>query len=310
VTQDPHLFTVRFWGTRGSIPTSGCQTEKHGGNTPCLEVRYGDTLVVLDAGSGIRNLGSAWDREFGNRPVRAHLLLTHPHWDHIQGFPFFAPAYSKDNAFTIYGEERADGDVRQLLSGQMGGAYFPVPLEAMQAALDFRATTPTFALGSIEVRTARLPHPGGCLGYRLEAAGSVLVFATDCELDQVALNRAEVQADHRTPRLYDPALLDFFSGVHVLVLDCQYTDEQYPLKRGWGHNSVTTVVDLCVQARPEMLVLFHHDPESHDAAVDAMVDEVYRRLEGSAAADTLVLAARERLTLRVGKPIRPLRLPS
>jgi phosphoribosyl 1,2-cyclic phosphodiesterase len=136
------------------------------------------------------------------------------------------------------------------------------------------------------------------------------VFATDCELDQVALNSAEVQAEHRTSRHYDPALLEFFSGVHVLVIDCQYTDDQYPAKRGWGHNSISTVVDLCVQARPDMLVLFHHDPESHDAAVDAMVDEVSSRLAVTTAAETLVLAARERLTLRVGKPIRRLRLPS
>jgi phosphoribosyl 1,2-cyclic phosphodiesterase len=301
--------TVRFWGTRGSIPTPGRHTEKYGGNTTCVEVRHGGTAVVLDAGSGIRQMGAAWVEESGGEPLHAHLLFTHLHWDHIQGFPFFAPAYRKGNAFTIYGEQRADGGIREQLSGQMHGAYFPVPLAAMQAELSFRDATPEFEVEGVKVRTARLPHPGGCLGYRLEADGSVFVFATDSELDLAALNQDEVRADHAAPREYEPALLEFFRGANVLVIDCQYTDDEYPAFRGWGHNSVATVVDLCVQARPDTVALFHHDPQSTDQKVSAMADDAGRRLERAGVTGALVFAARERLAMKVGKPTRPLALP-
>jgi ribonuclease Z len=309
MSQTENGLTVRFWGTRGSIPTPGPHTEKYGGNTTCLEVRCGGTLVIFDAGSGIRNLGASWMREFGRNPVQAHLLFTHLHWDHIQGFPFFAPAYRKGNAFTIWGADRSDGSVGELLSGQMRGSYFPVPLWAMQAERDFRTTGPVFEVGPVRVRTAELPHPGGCLGYRLEAGGSVFVLATDSEFDQVALNKEEVTADHLAPRQYEPALLDFLRGAHMLVIDCQYPDEEYQGKRNWGHNSIAAVADLCAQVRPSVLVLFHHDPESSDKKVSAMVAETCSRLEGGPAAQTLVVGARERLTMRVGEPIRPLALP-
>jgi ribonuclease Z len=301
--------TVRFWGTRGSIPTPGRHTEKYGGNTTCVELRHGETVVILDAGSGIRQLGTTWAKEAAGRPIRAHLLFTHLHWDHIQGFPFFAPAYRKGNVFTVHGEARPDGGIRELLGGQMSGSYFPVPLGAMQAEMDFLDTSPAFELEGLAVRTVHLPHPGGCLGYRVEAGNSVFVFATDSELDQVALNRDEVQADPTAPRCYEPALLGFFRGAHMLVIDCQYTDAEYVSKRGWGHNSVATVVDLCLQARPDMMVLFHHDPERNDEGVAALADEASARLERAGVTETLVLPARERLEMKVCKPLRPLALP-
>jgi phosphoribosyl 1,2-cyclic phosphodiesterase len=298
--------TVRFWGTRGSIPTPGPRTEKYGGNTTCLELRYRDTVLLLDAGTGIRQAGAAWERESSGNPLQAHLLFTHVHWDHIQGFPFFAPAYRKGNALTIYGEPRPDGGVRELLGGQMHGSYFPVPLAAMQASLAFRDAAAAFEVGPVQVRTAALPHPGGCLGYRLEAGGAVFVLATDAELDLAALNREEVRADLEAPRHHAPELLDFFRGVDLLVIDCQYTDQEYPLKRGWGHNAVGAVVDLCAQARPDTAALFHHDPESGDDKVAALVAEVGQRLERRGVTTTLVFGAREGMALRVGKPFRPL----
>lgn len=301
--------TVRFWGTRGSIPTPGRHTEKYGGNTTCVELRHGSTRVVLDAGSGIVQMGAAWMQEAAGQPIQAHLLFTHLHWDHIQGFPFFVPGYGKSNALTVYGEQRPDGGIRELLGGQMRGSYFPVPLAAMQAELSFRDTGSEFEVEGIKMRTVRLPHPGGCLGYRLEASGSVFVFATDCELDQVALNKDAVMADPAAPRQYEPALLDFFQGANLVVIDCQYTDQEYPGKRGWGHNSIGTVVDLCVQARPDAVALCHHDPGSNDEKVSAMADETGRRLEGTGAIGVLVFAARERLSMKVEKPARPLALP-
>lgn len=302
--------TVRFWGTRGSIPTPGRATEKYGGNTTCLEVRYGDTVIVLDAGSGIREMSDSWAREFVGSPIDAHLLFTHLHWDHIQGFPFFSPGYQKGNHFVIYGEERPTGGIRDLLSGQMQGDYFPIPLAAMQADLEFRPTTEAFTVGPVAVRTFPLPHPGGALAYRLEAGGSVFVLATDCELDQVAGNRDELRDNHQARREYDAGLLEFLQGAQLLVVDCQYTDELYRSRVGWGHNPLSTVVDLCAQIRPDMAALFHHDPQSSDEAVTMMLIDAASRLEAMDIRDLLLFAGREGLTIKVETPQRPPVLPS
>ncbi|MBT4865239.1 MAG: MBL fold metallo-hydrolase [Planctomycetaceae bacterium] len=239
--------TVRFWGTRGSIPTPGRETEKFGGNTTCIEVRYGDALIVFDAGSGIREMGLSWMQEFSGESIDANLLFTHVHWDHIQGFPFFGCAYQPQTSLTIYGAERPGGGMQQLLSGQMSGDWFPVPLSAMQAKMDFRTVTDEFKIGPVTIKPFQLPHPGGALGYRVEAGDSVFVLATDCELDQVATNRDELKTDNFKPRQYDKELLKFFRGAQLLVIDCQYTDELYKNCVGWGHNSVATVVDICAQ---------------------------------------------------------------
>lgn len=296
--------TVRFWGVRGSIPTPGRGAERYGGNTTCVEVRFHDRIVVLDAGSGIRELGLAWQEEFGESAIDATLLFTHVHWDHIQGFPFFSPAYQKGNRLTIIGEDRATGSVQSLLDGQMQQAYFPAPLSAMQARLEFQPAQAAFDVGPFRVRTMALPHPGGCLGYRLEAGGSSLVFATDCELDLAARNVDALQADHRARRRYEEELLRFFDGVHLAIVDCQYPDDVYPSRVGWGHNSVATVVDLMGQADVDMLALFHHDPQHDDDAVSAITADAHARLQAQLS-QTMVLAAREGVTLRVEKPQRP-----
>ncbi len=291
--------TISFWGTRGSIPTPGWNTEKYGGNTTCLELRYGDQIIVFDAGSGIREMSLGWLEEFKGAPVNAHLFFTHLHWDHIQGFPFFTAAYMKDNTCTIHGEDRSSGSIEKLLHEQMQGAYFPVPLSAMQAELRFETIAPRFMLEDVTVETMSLPHPGGCTGYRLSTDKEVFVLATDCELDQVALNKEELAKDHRTPRVYDPALLHFFRDANLIVIDCQYTDEAYPQKVGWGHNSLSTVLDLCQQVSPEMVALTHHDPESTDERVMEMVGDAAARLKNTKAMSTLVFAAREGVTMMV-----------
>ena len=298
--------TVRFWGTRGSIPTPGREMEKYGGNTTCLEVRFGETIVVFDAGSGIRVMGAAWKKEFADRPIEASLLFTHLHWDHIQGFPFFAPAYDPHNHLTVYGENRSGGDIREQLSGQMQGAYFPIPLSFMRGDLRFEATRREFEIGPVRVRTFALPHPGGCVGYRLEAGGAVFILATDCELDQVLDNRDEVLADHHAPRKFPRELLDAMRGATLVVMDAQYTDEQYRQCVGWGHNSLATVVSFCAEIRPEMLALTHHDPQSTDVQVSSMLTDAIERLEAVGVHDTLVFAAREGLTMKVAPPPRPL----
>ena len=300
-----HTMTVHFWGTRGSIPTPSRKTEKYGGNTTCLEVRYGETVVVLDAGSGICMMSEAWTRNPELAPDRAYLLLTHLHWDHIQGFPFFTPAYLPQNSFVIYGEKRSTGGIKELLSGQMREDYFPVPLSAMRADLEFRSTGDEFQVGDVNVKSFPLPHPDGALGYRLHAGKSTFVLATDCELDQVALNRERLGEDHTLSREYDPAVLEHFRGANLLVIDCQYTDTDYRSKHGWGHNSLSTVVDFCAQVRPDMVALCHHDPQRTDDAVTMMVLDADTRLKQCGANDVLVFGAREGLLMSVDQPRRP-----
>ena len=191
----------------------------------------------------------------------------------------------------------------------MGGDYFPVPLSAMKADLEFQATTDELTLGPTKLQSFHLPHPGGCLGFRLEAGGSVFVLATDCELDQVARNKDELRINHRASRQYDPGLLHFLKDANLLVIDCQFTDEDYQQRSGWGHNSLSTVVDLCAQAHPDMVALFHHDPQSTDDKVTNIVEETVSRLRSLDVHDTLVFAAREGLTMTVETPRRPTQLP-
>jgi phosphoribosyl 1,2-cyclic phosphodiesterase len=306
------VMTVRFWGTRGSIPTPGRQTEKFGGNTTCVEVRHDDTIIVLDAGSGIREMSVAWLKEFGNSPVQATMLFTHYHWDHLQGFPFFTAAYMPNNTLEIYGCPPPGASLEEILSGQMQGAYFPVPLSAMRAAMNFHAVCSDFSIGTIRVKTFGLPHPGGCVGYRLEVDNSIFVFATDSEFDQVALNPQDIQKNFTAPREYAPELIEFLSGAHLLAVDCQYDDLQYQSKVGWGHNSLATVVDLARQVKPKMLALCHHDPQSTDETVMQMIAEARSRIKdltsaGKLAEMPITFAAREGQRLAVQPPLFPLR---
>lgn len=294
--------SVRFWGTRGSLPTPGSATSKYGGNTTCVEVRYGETIVVVDAGSGIREMSRSWLDEFSGEPVHASLLFTHLHWDHIQGFPFFATAYQSGSRIDIYGAHRQAGSTEDLLGGQMQGAYFPIPFSAMQAKLNYFEAPESFSIGDIQIQSFGLPHPGGCLGYRFTAGGSVFVLATDCELDQVAINREELAESRSARRQYDPALTTWMESADLLVVDCQYTDEEYLGKIGWGHNSIKTVVDLCLQVRPRKVALFHHDPMSSDAMVTQRVHHAAQLLDDRGVGDTLVFGAREQLCLNVKSP--------
>ncbi len=296
--------TVSFWGTRGSIATPGRSTQKYGGNTTCLEVRYRETLIVLDAGTGMRDLGLRWMEEFSGTAISANIFFTHLHWDHIQGFPFFAPAYSEQNRFVLYGEDRPDGGLEQLLGNQMRGVYFPATIEDMRAELRFFPIQREYRVGDVLVRVRPLPHPGGCLAFRLEVQNAVFVFATDCELDQIAINQDEICQNHAAQREFEPEFLSFFEGANLIVIDCQYTDQEYPSKIGWGHNSVAAVVDFCHRTGPDMLALTHHDPSHCDRTVAAIVADTSSRLARRGRTETLVFAARENFTLKVQKPKR------
>lgn len=244
------VFAVEFWGVRGSIACPSPRHVLYGGNTSCLEVAAGDQRIILDAGTGIRDLGDS----FNKRDVRhAHLFLTHVHWDHINGFPFFAPGYIANRTFEIRAAHlKPLGGVREVLAGQMGQPTFPVPLETMRSKLvfeDFDAGD-AFPLGpGVQVRTAPLNHPNGATGYRLECAGKSICYVTDTE---------------HTPGIPDQRVLGLIEGADLVVYDSTYTDDEFNSKVGWGHSTWQEAVRLCQQARAKQLAIFHHDPSHED----------------------------------------------
>jgi phosphoribosyl 1,2-cyclic phosphodiesterase len=281
------MIDIRFWGVRGSIAAAGQGTAGVGGNTSCVEVRGpGDELIILDAGTGLRALGAALEQRGGK--VAAHLLLSHFHWDHIQGFPFFAPGFRPGNEFVIYGPERCagpGGDVRRAFEAQMRAPHFPIGLDAMRASMSFRAVPAglEWSIGALTIRAGAARHPNGCLAYRVAHGGQALVYATDTEHDPQS-------------GLVDPALVDLARGADLLIYDAQYTAAEYegrgggPCRHGWGHSTAEEGVRLAEAAGVGRLVLFHHDPAHDDAEVARIEREAAARRPGT-------IAAREGMSL-------------
>ena len=262
--------TIRFWGVRGSIASPGETTQRTGGNTPCVEGSCGDDLVILDAGTGLRRLG---DRMLREGRTDATLLLSHLHWDHIQGLPFFVPAYLPGHRLTLAGLR----GLRGALDAQMTPPCFPVGLDAMRADLAFREVgAEPLTVGALEVRAAKLNHPGGVLGYRVTLGDRSVVYATDTE-------------HYAVP---DPHLVALAKDADVLIYDAMYTEAEYPSRVGWGHSTWQAGVAVADAANVERLVLFHHDPARDDDAVDAL-----ERLAATARPGTL--AAREGEAIRL-----------
>jgi phosphoribosyl 1,2-cyclic phosphodiesterase len=291
------MFQVRFWGTRGSIPTPGRSTEKFGGNTTCLEMRYGNAVLVFDAGSGIRNLGRAWVDPANEYPSEATLLFTHFHWDHIQGFPFFTPAYLPSHRFAVYSDMKLHGAAQEQLAGQMQGAYFPVPINAMRSRMEFKAVEPKFSIGPFDITTFHLPHPGGCIGYRVVAGGTTVVFATDCELESIRGGEGNPPYDSPTAG-WSQDVVDFLSGADLLIIDSQYTDKAYGDCKGWGHNGASAVLSMVGVVRPAMVAMFHHDPGNSDTEISRMEELFHARAKHYGC---LGFAAREGMTIEPGR---------
>ncbi|WP_420455057.1 MBL fold metallo-hydrolase [Rubrivirga sp.] len=247
--------TVRFWGVRGSIPTPEAGFLGVGGNTACVEVRAADgTALVLDAGTGARALGYALAAEAAGEPGEVHLALSHFHWDHLQGLPFFAPLYAPGQTVRFYAATD-DHRIHALLRGQMTSPYFPVPFGDLAAATETVRVHDgePFGVGPMTVRPFPLNHPQGAHGFRIEADGAVLVYATDYE--------------HGSPA-HDEGLREVAHGADVLISDAQYTPDEYALRRGWGHTTWEHATDLAAAAGVGRLLLFHHDPSHDDAALD------------------------------------------
>jgi phosphoribosyl 1,2-cyclic phosphodiesterase/ABC-type transporter Mla MlaB component len=250
---------VKFWGTRGSICTPEPDFMRYGGNTSCVEVRLDNgTLLILDAGTGIRKLGQALlkDTSFLQNP-QGYVLLSHQHWDHIQGFPFFTPAFLPGNEFTFLGQFKFDGRLEEALRGQMESTYFPVRLDEMSSKLQFRELLEEETeIGGATIISRHLNHPQGVLGYRIEADGCVLAYCTDTE--------------HYADRL-DENVLELAQDADIFIYDSQYTTEEYPQKKGWGHSTWQMGCQLAQKAQVLTYCMFHHDPYHNDAFLDKVL---------------------------------------
>ncbi|PYO72292.1 MAG: hypothetical protein DMD64_11745 [Gemmatimonadetes bacterium] len=261
-------YTVTFWGTRGSIPTPGATTSRYGGNTPCVAVEGAEgQLVVLDAGTGIRTLGLDLV-EKQNGAVKVEILLSHAHWDHIQGLPHFKPFFAPGNTVRIWGTRQGTASLEAILRQQMDPAVFPVPLDALSASLTVQQVDrDEFSIGEFRVRTTKLRHPGTTLGFRLTPAkgggGSSMAYVTDNELGP--------GGQYDVAKSWRRDFVKFLKDVDLLIHDAMYTPAELEQHRGWGHSTYEEAVNLAQDAGAKKLVLFHHEPEHGDKAMDGLV---------------------------------------
>jgi CheY-like chemotaxis protein len=260
----------KLWGTRGSIPVTGSRYARHGGNTSCLEVCRGEEVVIFDAGSGIRDLGM----ELLARPQRRiTLVIGHTHWDHIQGFPFFAPAYVPGFHIDIYGAPGFGKDLESIFRGQLDRDYFPVEMVSMAADLAFhRLEENPVSFGDISVGWEFMNHPGATIGFRIEVAGRRLAYITDNEFLRGYTGRPhDITKDSR---LAEPArkTIELVAGADLLIAEAQYTNDEYPAKVGWGHSSVSNACILAREAGVRRWIVTHHDPMHDDPTLQDKLD--------------------------------------
>ncbi len=272
---------VKFWGVRGSTPTPQAENLRYGGNTSCVEVRLGDQIYIFDCGTGFRVLGHELEREFGNRPFSAHVFVSHFHWDHIQGMPFFRPLYTSANSQFSFHSSSRTRSLEQVFGEQMASPYFPVGVDHMKGAKrDFYSIeNGCLPMGDgIQIKTAWLNHPQGCMGFRVETKEGVLVYATDNEPGDAK---------------FDKAVRKLAEGADILIYDAQYLPEEYEARRrGWGHSHWREAVNVVMESGAKELILYHHDPDHTDAIVDQVVKDArnyYPKIRAAAEGMEIVL---------------------
>jgi phosphoribosyl 1,2-cyclic phosphodiesterase len=298
ISSSPTALTVQFRGVRGSTPSPARETVRYGGNTSCVVVRSGDELLILDAGTGIRSLGDDLAKLFGARPINANLLISHTHWDHIQGLPFFAPAYSPHNHIRIIGPNGRGAMLERALKNQMSPMHFPVGLDQMRGltGVEELVSDHTY-LGNFSISVIPLNHPGGCAGFRIGVNGTAIGYLPDHEPYQS--DRSGMPSGINPSR---KALVDFVRDLDLLILDTQYTEVEYQNRIGWGHGSLPESVALAVEAGVRRLALFHHDPSHDDHQIDQMVEAAQTQAGGS---PLIVQGAAENETITLGATIFP-----
>jgi len=283
--------SMTFWGVRGTLPKTGPGALRYGGNTSCVTLEFpNQQLFIFDGGSGIKELGSKLASEPKKR-INAKLFISHPHWDHINAIPFFAPLYMQGNEFEILGAKQGDITMRELISAQMDGVYFPITLTEFSARTYFRNLEEgTHDVSGIEVQTKLLAHPGRALGYRVNYNGRSICYVTDQEL---YLNDSDFYDAH-----YEKTIVEFVRDADVLITDTTYTDKEYKTKVNWGHSCVSKVCELAANAKVKELYLFHHDPDQDDDAIDAKFKDAKAKLK-ELGSDVVCFAPKEGDNIRL-----------
>jgi phosphoribosyl 1,2-cyclic phosphodiesterase/CheY-like chemotaxis protein len=290
---------LKFWGVRGSIPTPGPTTVHYGGNTSCVEVRADGQIIILDAGTGLRLLGRQLTEDFDPQPMELTLLLTHTHWDHIQGLPFFLPVYKSQNHLRVLGYEGARHGLDSVLTGQMESPFFPLSLREVPANVEIEELKEmNFSIGPVRVEACFANHPGICVGYRLFTSSGSIAFFPDHETRSADSSAAAEEGSTIHDGDQDRKMIDFLRGTDVLIMDTQYDRSEYRRYVGWGHGCVDDVVALALRADVKRLFLFHHDPDHDDAKVTQMVEHA-RELADEEDSTLQIEAAREGATVEL-----------
>lgn len=270
---------IKFWGTRGSVPVPGPSTIRYGGNTTCIETRLSDdTIIIFDAGTGIRNLG----RELmaNNNQHQINMVLTHSHWDHIQGFPFFDPANNSDVNINILGCPGTYFKLRKILTDQMEFKYFPVPFDALKSHISFREiSNGVHPVGNAELSYIELNHPGTTYGFKLVEESTSLAFLTDNELKP-------------PPPIKTPwqKFVQFCSGLDVLIHDAMWTNEELISHKGWGHSSMEQVIELAFETNIKAVFFFHHLPDRNDEELEQIFEQTLKKMKDKTRNTTFYLA--------------------
>lgn len=263
--RNPHSY-IKFWGTRGSNPVSGPEYTRFGGNTACLEVRHGTDRIIIDAGNGIRPLGTLLELE---KTKTIHLFLSHTHWDHVTGFPFFSPLYQEDVELVIWSPIGFEKSTKELFTDMLAYAYFPVRLEDIRAKITFNDLREgqNISIGNIAIDSHYAFHPGATLCFKIQAAGQSFGYATDNEIFLGFLgNPNTVAADSLLIKSHE-SMIDFFKPCDLLIHEAQYTPSEYPKRVGWGHCSVSNAALLCKYAEIKKWIFTHHDPGHNDEQI-------------------------------------------